>query len=67
MQKPWLKSYPSGIPEEINVNEFSSVADIFDSSVAKFADLPAYTNFGKTLSYDEINTYTSQLAGYFKK
>lgn len=66
MQKPWLKSYPAGIPEEIDINEFSSVADIFDTSVAKFADLPAYTNFGKTLTYSELDTYTAQLAGYLK-
>ena len=50
MQKPWLKSYPDGVKEDIDLNEFSSVANIFDTSTAKFADLPAYTNFGKTLS-----------------
>lgn len=66
MQKPWLKSYPAGIPEEIDINEFSSVAEIFDTSTAKFADLPAYTNFGKTLTYSEVNTYTAQLGSYLK-
>lgn len=66
MQKPWLASYPDGIPEEININEFSSVADIFDSSVTKYADLPAYTNFGKTLTYRDLDTYTAQLAAYLK-
>jgi len=66
MQKPWLKSYPAGVVEEININEFSSVADIFDTSIAKFADYPAYTNFGKTLSYKEVDTYTSQLGSYLK-
>ncbi len=66
MQKPWLNSYPAGIPEEIDINEFSSVADIFDTSIAKFADLPAYTNFGKTLSYHEVDVYTAQLGAYLK-
>ncbi len=66
MQKPWLKSYPAGIPEEIDINEFSSVADIFDTSTAKFADLPAYTNFGKTLTYSEVDAYTAQLGAYLK-
>ncbi len=64
MQKPWLKSYPDGVPEEIDIHEFSSVADIFDTSVAKFSELPAYSNFGKTLSYSEASTYTSQLGAY---
>lgn len=66
MQKPWLQSYPAGIPEEIDLDEFSSVADIFDTSIAKFADLPAYTNFGTTISYAEVNTYTEQLGAYLK-
>ncbi len=67
MQKPWLKSYPAGIAEEIDLNEYSSVADIFDTSVAKYGDLPAYTNFGKTLCYRDVDLYTAQLGAYLKK
>lgn len=66
MQKPWLKSYPAGIPEEIDINEFSSVADILDSSIAKFSNSPAYTNFGKTISYHDVDVYTAQLGAYLK-
>ena len=66
MQKPWLKSYPEGIPEFINVDEYSSVADIFYKSACKYAELPAYTNFGKTLSYAQVNHATAQLAAYLK-
>lgn len=64
MQKPWLKSYPPGTPEEIDVNEFSSVANIFDQCSNNFAQLPAYTNFGTTLSYQQLIDYTSQLGAY---
>jgi long-chain acyl-CoA synthetase len=66
MQKPWLKSYPAGVKEEIDVNEFSSVANIFDTCVAKYSDLPAYTNFGKTISYHDVDVYTAQLGAYLK-
>lgn len=66
MQKPWLKSYPDGVKEDIDLNEFSSVANIFDTSIAKYGDLPAYTNFGKTLSYRDVDIYTSQLGAYLK-
>ena len=64
--KPWLNSYPNGIPEEIDIDEFSSVADIFDKSVKKYAEQPAFSNFGKTISYNEVNEYTSQLGAYLK-
>ena len=66
MPKPWLKSYPAGVSEEIDINKFSSVADIFDTSIAKFSDRPAYTNFGKTISYKEVDIYTAQMASYLK-
>jgi len=66
MSKPWLKSYPEGVAEEIDINEFSSVSNIFDSSVSKYKDLPAYTNFGKTLTYYDVDIYTAQLGAYLK-
>ncbi|NNJ96609.1 MAG: AMP-binding protein [Gammaproteobacteria bacterium] len=64
MSKPWLKSYPEGVPEEISIDEYASVADIFDQSVYKFENLPAYSNFGKTISYKEVKQFTSQLGAY---
>lgn len=66
MQKSWLKSYPPGVPEDISLDEYSSVADIFDQSVSKFPDKPAYSNFGTTLSYEQVRDYTSQLGAYLK-
>lgn len=66
MQKPWLKSYPEGTAEEIDLNAFSSVADILETSISKYKDLPAYTNFGKTLTYHDVDVYTAQLGSYLK-
>ena len=66
MSKPWLQSYPEGVPAEISVEEYASVADIFDQSVCKFEDLPAYSNFGKTISYREVRHFTSLLGAYLK-
>jgi len=64
--RPWLKSYPEGIPGEISLDEFSSIGDIFDKHVKKYAERPAYSNFGTTISYAQLETYTSQLAAYLK-
>jgi len=64
--KPWLKSYPDGVPESISVDEYASIAEVFDQSVEKYAELPAFSNFGKTLSYREIKDYTDQLGAYLK-
>ncbi|MDH5710065.1 MAG: AMP-binding protein [Gammaproteobacteria bacterium] len=64
--KPWLKSYPPGVPENISVDDFASVAEVFDTSVTKYSNRPAFSNFGKTISYKELHEYTSQLAAYLK-
>jgi len=64
--KPWLNSYPEGIPENISIDEFASVAEVFDKSVEKYSALPAFSNFGKTLTYQETKDYTDQLGAYFK-
>jgi long-chain acyl-CoA synthetase len=66
MSKPWLQSYPEGVPAEISIDEYASVADIFDQSVCRFETLPAYSNFGKTITYKEVKQFTSQLGGYLK-
>ena len=63
-ERPWLQSYPAGVPAEIDVNEFRSVAAVFDTSVAKFRDRPAYSNFGKVLTYGETDALVEQFAAY---
>ena len=63
-ERPWLQSYPAGVPAEIDVNEFHSVADVFNASVAKFRDRPAYSNFGKVLTYGEADALVTQFAAY---
>ncbi|MCD7097106.1 long-chain fatty acid--CoA ligase [Stenotrophomonas sp. MMGLT7] len=63
-QKPWLQSYPAGVPAEIDVDEFRSVAAVFETSVAKFRDRPAYSSFGKVLTYGETDALVTQFAAY---
>lgn len=64
LDRPWLQSYPAGVGAEIDVDEYRSVAAVFESSVAKFGDRPAYCNFGKTLTYREAGELARQFAGY---
>ena len=66
MEKPWLKSYPLGISPEIDPSRYASVAEVFDESVEKFAELPAFSNMGKTLSYEDMGRLTRDLAAYLQ-
>ncbi|MDY0953008.1 MAG: long-chain fatty acid--CoA ligase [Stenotrophomonas rhizophila] len=64
LERPWLQSYPTGVPAEIDVNEFASVSAVFDTSVAKYRDRPAYSSFGKQLTYGETDALVEQFAAY---
>ncbi|MCK5895504.1 MAG: long-chain-fatty-acid--CoA ligase, partial [Cocleimonas sp.] len=55
MQQHWKEHYPKDIPTEINVDEYHSIIELFHQSIQQYGDLPAYTNLGKTLTYNEID------------
>ena len=56
--KPWLSEYPEGVPAEIDMAEFASVVDVIDRSCKDFAGNVAYVNYGKELTYAEIDQYS---------
>jgi long-chain acyl-CoA synthetase len=62
--RPWLASYPAGVPAQIDADEFASIPEVLQTSIDKFRDKPAFTNLGKTLSYGEIDRLSAQFAAY---
>jgi long-chain acyl-CoA synthetase len=66
MEKIWLENYPPGVPEEIDLDEYSSVNDVFDQAVAQFGARPCFSNLGTTLTYSDMDRYTDQLACYLQ-
>ncbi|MEI6300379.1 MAG: long-chain-fatty-acid--CoA ligase [Betaproteobacteria bacterium] len=54
MEKIWLKSYPPGVPAEIDFRQFKSIGDLFEKSCAKFRDRTAYVNMGRSLTFGEL-------------
>jgi long-chain acyl-CoA synthetase len=67
MEKVWLKQYPEGIPAEVDVTAFSSIKEIFETSCARFADLPAYGNMGVSITYRELDALSRDFAAYLQK
>ncbi|MET0581326.1 MAG: long-chain-fatty-acid--CoA ligase, partial [Pseudoxanthomonas sp.] len=62
--RPWFKSYPQGVPHEIDLDEYRSVVSVFDTAVKNFNGRPAFSNFGKILTYNEIETLSRHFAAY---
>src|SRR4051812_3266204 len=55
MERIWLKSYPPGVPAEIEPREYGSLVELFEKSIRQFGDRSAFTNMGKTISFDELD------------
>lgn len=66
MEKLWLKNYQAGVPAEIDVNTYKSVAEVFEKSVAKFADRPAFANMDKIITYRELDKLTRDFGAYLQ-
>jgi long-chain acyl-CoA synthetase len=66
VKQPWLDSYPEGVPVEIDMSAYSSILDIFDQSCAKYRDQTAYLNFGKRLTYGDLDRLARDFAAWLQ-
>lgn len=67
VEKIWLKSYPEGVPAEIDPDQYQSINELFEISCKEFADYPAYYNLGVTLTYKELDQYSEYFAAYLQQ
>ncbi len=68
MEKIWLKkSYPPGIPFEINADKYASLVDMFNKYVEAYASRTAYINMGAELSYQELEQQAKSFAAYLQQ
>ncbi|GBF30232.1 long-chain-fatty-acid--CoA ligase [bacterium MnTg04] len=67
MEKVWLKNYPPGISEEINLDTFSSLKDLVEKSCKKYSSQPAFSNMGREMSFGELDQKSRYLAAYLQK
>jgi long-chain acyl-CoA synthetase len=64
--KPWLKSYQKNIPEFISDLSYDSVAEMLEKACIKHANKTAYVNFGKSITYGQLNQMSKDLAAYLQ-
>ena len=55
MERIWLKSYPAGVPADIDPRKYRSLIQLFEQSIAKYRDRPAFHSMGKTITFDELD------------
>lgn len=63
----WKDKYPAGIAAEINPDEYPNVQSVLRQSCERFADKPAFSNLGKTLTYGELYEQSGAFAAYLQQ
>jgi len=64
IERPWLASYPAGVPAQINMDEYRSIAHVLETACERFSHRPAFANMGKVLSYADIDRLSRNFASY---
>jgi long-chain acyl-CoA synthetase len=65
-ERVWLRSYPEGVPADIDATQYDSLVSLMEESFSKFADRTAYSYMGQDIGYLETDVKSQALAAYFQ-
>ena len=63
----WNDKRPAGVPSTIDINAYTSVVEVFERSCKRFADRPAFSNLGVTLTYGELERHSAAFAAWLQQ
>ena len=66
MEKFWIRSYPSGVPAEIDPTCYRSVVHLMEEAFANYAGRNAYVCMDKFLTYAEVDAMSRQLGAWLQ-
>jgi long-chain acyl-CoA synthetase len=64
--KPWLSTYPSDVPEFVDVDQYQNINEMFSDTFEKYADKTAFVNMGHSLSFAELKEKSDAFAAYLQ-
>jgi long-chain acyl-CoA synthetase len=67
MEKTWLKSYPSDVPETLSVNGFQSINEMIERNCQLFGKKTAFLNFGVAITYHELDQLSEHFAAFLQQ
>jgi long-chain acyl-CoA synthetase len=66
MDKVWLKSYPPGVPAEIDVSQYASITELLVESFSANRSKAAFACMGKSITYGQVDELSKRLAAWFQ-
>jgi long-chain acyl-CoA synthetase len=65
-ERVWLKSYPPGIPADIDTALYTSLVALMEESFQKYANRVAYSFMGKDVTYKQTDSLSQAFAAYLQ-
>ncbi|OJV70227.1 MAG: long-chain fatty acid--CoA ligase [Burkholderiales bacterium 64-34] len=66
MEKIWLKSYPPGVPHDVQPEQYRSVAHLLEESFRKHASSPFSVCMDQWMTYGELDRRSAALGAYLQ-
>ncbi|HAT30038.1 MAG TPA: long-chain fatty acid--CoA ligase [Janthinobacterium sp.] len=66
MDKIWLKSYPEGVPAEIDTAQYRSLVHLLEDSFHKYATRKAYVCMDKFLTFGELDRMSARMGAWLQ-
>ena len=66
MHRPWVASYPPGVPAEVPVDTFASLGAMFEAICRRYGDRPAFSSLGATLTWNRVDALARDFAAYLR-
>jgi long-chain acyl-CoA synthetase len=63
----WLASYPPGVPADIDWQATPSLKHLVERSCSRFADKPAFTSLGVSISYRDFDRHSSDFGAWLQQ
>ena len=63
--RPWIKSY-GDLPAEIDPDRHPSVTAMLEGAMQRYADRTAFSSFGKTLTYAQVDKLSADFCAYLQ-
>ena len=67
MEKHWLKSYPAGIPVEIDPGQYQSLAQMLEEPLSQYAQRDAYVQMGTALTYRKLGDFSAAFGAWLQQ
>ena len=66
-ERVWLGAYPAGVPAEVDWRATPSLKHLVERSCSRFADKPAFTSLGTSISYREFERLSRAFGAWLQR